>query len=56
MKSLKYRQKVRRNVPFQNEKLSIKNRKKQKKKEKIEKIDEKKQSFKYIISGSNKAC
>ena len=46
MKSLKYRRKIRRNVPFQNEKLSIAE----------EKIDEKKQLFKYIISGSNKAC
>ena len=43
MKSLKYTRKIRRNVLFEDEKLSIVD----------EKIDEK--LFKYIISGSNKS-
>ena len=45
MKSFKYRQKIRRNVVFQGEKLYIADEKKRRKK----------QLFKYIISGSNKS-
>ena len=46
MKSLKYRGKIGRNVPFQDEKLSIVD----------EKMDEKKkQLIKYIISDSKKS-
>ena len=45
MKSLKYRGKIRQNVPFQDEKLSIKD----------EKIDEENSCLNYIISGSNKS-